>query len=103
MIGLRLFLFAEGTSIAASYDCKFIETSAALSMNVDELLVGTLKQIRLKEQLGPKVKRKIVKYKRHARGKKNTLVQGYDKACDLLSRLISKGGSAKTCGNLHVL
>ncbi|GAV04539.1 hypothetical protein RvY_14807 [Ramazzottius varieornatus] len=103
LVRSRMVEFDEGTSIAASYDCKFIETSAAMSQNVDELLVGTLKQIRLKEQQGPQQKRKVVKYKRHARGKKNTLVQGYDKACDLLSKLISKGGSSKSCGNLHVL
>ena len=39
--------FSEGLSIAHQYSCKYIETSAALNHNVDELLVGILSQIRL--------------------------------------------------------
>ncbi|KAK3610317.1 hypothetical protein CHS0354_029785 [Potamilus streckersoni] len=35
-------------SAASCYKCKYIETSATLNHNVDELLVGTLSQIRLK-------------------------------------------------------
>ena len=42
-----IFYFAEGLSIAHQYKCKYIETSAALNHNVDELLVGILSQIRL--------------------------------------------------------
>ena len=94
----------EGRSIAASYDCKFVETSAALSDHVDELLVGILKQIRLKEGQCPakKHKHRKLKYKRHDRKDKNTLVHTYEKACDLLAKLISKNQS-KSCGNLYVL
>lgn len=36
----------EGKSLAASRDAKFIETSSGIQHNVDELLVGTLKQAR---------------------------------------------------------
>lgn len=35
--------------LATSYNCKYIETSAALNHNVDELLAGVLSQIRLKQ------------------------------------------------------
>ncbi|OQR78361.1 GTP-binding protein REM 1-like, partial [Tropilaelaps mercedesae] len=41
-----------GRSLAKKYECKFIETSACIGHNVDELLVGTLKQIRLKQRSG---------------------------------------------------
>lgn len=42
------FLFiTEGKQLSASRDCKFIETSSGLAHNVDELLVGVLKQARL--------------------------------------------------------
>ena len=33
--------------MAVRYDCKYIEVSAVLNLKVDELLAGTLKQIRL--------------------------------------------------------
>lgn len=39
-------LIIEGKSLAASRDAKFIETSSGIQHNVDELLVGTLKQAR---------------------------------------------------------
>ena len=44
-----VFYFSEGRLLASSYNCKFIETSAALNHNVDELLAGLLSQIRLKQ------------------------------------------------------
>ncbi len=42
------YSFSDGKSIASTYDCKYAETSGVLNHNVDELLVGILKQIRLK-------------------------------------------------------
>ena len=39
---------AEGRAAADSFDCKYIETSAALNHRIDELLVGIHKQIMLK-------------------------------------------------------
>lgn len=42
------FFFTAGKSLAMSFDCKYIETSSGMQHNVDELLVGILKQIRLK-------------------------------------------------------
>ena len=50
-----LFLFWTSFVLAARHaafrhDCKFVETSAAINDKVDDLLAGTLKQIRLSEQ-----------------------------------------------------
>jgi hypothetical protein len=42
------FFSSEGKTVSSSYDCKYTETSGSLNHNVDELLVGILKQIRLK-------------------------------------------------------
>ncbi len=47
-ISTKPLTFTEAKSVATSYDCKYTETSGALNHNVDELLVGILKQIRLK-------------------------------------------------------
>lgn len=38
----------DAKRIADIYDCKYIETSATLNHMVDELLLGLLKQIKLK-------------------------------------------------------
>lgn len=35
----------EGKALAQSRDAKFIETSSGIQHNVDELLVGILKQV----------------------------------------------------------
>lgn len=37
----------DGKQLAASRDVKFIETSSGIQHNVDELLVGILKQVSL--------------------------------------------------------
>ena len=41
------------------YDCKFVETSAAINDKVDDLLAGTLKQIRINEQIRTEQKRRL--------------------------------------------
>ena len=46
---LNTFSIADAKTVASSFDCKYTETSGALNHNVDELLVGILKQIRLKQ------------------------------------------------------
>ena len=43
--------FLEGRSLAISHDCKYVEVSAALDHNLDTLLVGIVKQIRLKNMM----------------------------------------------------
>ena len=51
LIDLLHSLISEGKSAAKTYDCKYIELSAAIDHKIDELLVGILKQMRLmKEQ-----------------------------------------------------
>ena len=37
--------------MAISYDCKYVEVSSGLDHNVDTLLVGIVKQIRLKNMM----------------------------------------------------
>ena len=49
---LDKLLFSEARSVAKQYNCKYIETSAALNHHVDELLVGILSQIRIKQTPG---------------------------------------------------
>lgn len=44
---------------ASKYDCKFVETSAAINDKVDDLLAGTLKQIRINEQIRTEQKRRL--------------------------------------------
>ena len=48
-IHINTFFIADAKTVASSFDCKYTETSGALNHNVDELLVGILKQIRLKQ------------------------------------------------------
>ncbi|WAR13265.1 RAD-like protein [Mya arenaria] len=50
LVGKRTLSADEGRAAADGYDCKYIETSAALNHRVDELLVGIHKQIMLKFQ-----------------------------------------------------
>ena len=48
-IKTKCFCFIpEAKAVAVTYDCKFVETSVVLNLNVDELLVGIVKQLRLK-------------------------------------------------------
>ena len=44
---------------ALKYDCKFVETSAAINDKVDDLLAGTLKQIRIHEQFRNEQRRRL--------------------------------------------
>ena len=48
----------DARSLAKSYDCKYVEVSAALDHNVDTLLVGIVQQIRLKV-MGESKKKKL--------------------------------------------
>ena len=54
MIALSHFLLAAGKSLAIRYGCKYIETSPGINHNVDELLVGMLAQIELREEAAEK-------------------------------------------------
>ena len=41
---------SDGRHLATKRNCKFIEVSALLDHKIDELLVGTVRQIRLKQK-----------------------------------------------------
>ena len=45
---VSLLTFTEARAVAISSNCKYVEVSASLGHNVDTLLVGVVKQIRLK-------------------------------------------------------
>lgn len=50
-VSIHLCIIAtESMSVAMQYECKVIEASAGINHKVDELLVGILKQIRLKKR-----------------------------------------------------
>ena len=102
-----LFFFTEAKAVASSYDCKYTETSGALNHNVDELLVGILKQIRLKSlgskprnnkkhliRLGLSVPAKNPVARRKSAGVR---VRG------LLGKMLRGDSKSKSCDDLHVL
>lgn len=89
---------AEGKALAASRDCKFIETSSGIQHNVDELLVGVLKQIRLRETRDKKRARRGVK---RLHGSKTSL--SLNIAREILHKMCLTDGKSKSCENLHVL
>ena len=60
MINVSLFLFPDGKCLACAYRAKFMEISVVINHNVDELLVGILTQIRLKEELQKEMSEGVV-------------------------------------------
>lgn len=50
MIFLPLFFNLDGKCLACTFRAKFVEVSVGINHNVDELLAGTLTQIRLKKE-----------------------------------------------------
>jgi len=104
--------------MATSYDCKFIETSVGINHNVDELLVGILTQIRLKQE-NPERARDLFR-KRSCSRKKNRNksplggAAGHKpyrgsrtstslKVKSLLGKVWTRDSKSKSCENLHVL
>lgn len=85
----------EGRSLAYSYNCKYIETSAALNHNVDELLAGVLSQIRLK-QYGEYVRDNMIgqKKQRHQKGLTGALKTA-------LRGVFGKKQKMSSCENLY--
>ncbi|XP_044746467.1 uncharacterized protein LOC123308014 isoform X2 [Coccinella septempunctata] len=91
---------ANGKALAVARDCKFIETSSGIQHNVDELLVGILKQIRLRESRDKKKKPKKEGNKLH--GSKTSL--SLNIAREILQKICMNDISkSKSCENLHVL
>ena len=93
------FSISEGRSAAKTYDCKYIEVSAAIEHKVNDLLVGILKQIRL-------IKAKNERATRYGRHRTKF---DLDSCClikarqNVLGKLLKTKFSSKSCDNLYVL
>lgn len=94
----RCITTEEGKQLACSRECKFIETSSGIQHNVDELLVGVLKQIRLRET---RDKKKQNQRKTAIHGSKTSLSLHIAK--EILQKMCLLDSKSKSCGNLHVL
>jgi Rad/Gem-related GTP binding protein 1 len=100
-------LLSEGKSLATSRDCKFIETSSGIQHNVDELLVGILKQIRLRESR--EKKRQLRRGSKGGRNGNNSRLHGsrtslsLNIAREILNKMCMNDSKSKSCENLHVL
>lgn len=79
------------------HDCKFIETSSGIQHNVDELLVGVLKQIRLREDLDKKRRKKKLM------GGSSRTSLSLSVARDILQKMCLQDNRSKSCENLLVL
>jgi hypothetical protein len=99
--------FSEGKALAASRDSKFIETSSGIQHNVDELLVGILKQIRLRESR--EKKRQLRRGSKGGRSSNNPRLHGSRTslsltiAREILNKMCMNDSKSKSCENLHVL
>uniref|UniRef100_A0A1B0C919 Uncharacterized protein n=2 Tax=Lutzomyia longipalpis TaxID=7200 RepID=A0A1B0C919_LUTLO len=94
----RVITTQEGKALAGSRDAKFIETSSGIQHNVDELLVGILKQIRLKETRDKKAAICATKM-RNSRTHMSLHL-----AKEILQKIcLSDISKSKSCENLHVL
>ncbi|BET00099.1 Ras family [Nesidiocoris tenuis] len=113
----------EGKHLATSYDCKYIETSVGFNHNVDELLVGLLSQIRLKQEQEKEMeKRAQTNGSQDSNGNhgnekqlrtpktppsfpksRNARTSASLKVKGLLSKVWARDSKSKSCENLHVL
>ncbi|XP_023232756.1 GTP-binding protein GEM-like [Centruroides sculpturatus] len=84
----------EGRTLANRYDTKYIETSALLNHNVDELLVGIVSQIRLK-----------AKQQRLSVSRGSWSATGLvGKARDIMDKILQKCDlKARSCDDLNVI
>ncbi|XP_014213096.1 uncharacterized protein LOC106642751 [Copidosoma floridanum] len=93
----------EGKQLATSRECKFIESSSGIKHNVDELLVGVLKQIRLRESRDRKLRRRGSKFKVLSKLHDSKTALSLNLARDILSKICLNDNKSKSCENLHVL
>ncbi|KAK3866622.1 hypothetical protein Pcinc_027852, partial [Petrolisthes cinctipes] len=84
----------RGKSLARSHDSKFIETSSGIQHNVDELLVGVVKQVRL---------RLAAQRKRLKKMSASKTSLSLNAAKELLNKMCLMDNKSKSCENLHVL
>lgn len=75
----------EAKAVAITYDCKFVETSVVLNVKVDELLVGIVKQLRIRSA--------------ESNGDKSTGCASSSKS--LLNKIFRKDNLSKSCENLY--
>ena len=93
LISALCILISAGKSLATKFGCKYIETSPGINHNVDELLVGMLTQIKLREN-------SLHTSEHSSSGKK----KGGLKVLDFLERVWKmQDNKAKSCDNLQVL
>uniref|UniRef100_UPI00398F8C0C GTP-binding protein REM 1 n=1 Tax=Pristiophorus japonicus TaxID=55135 RepID=UPI00398F8C0C len=92
----------EGRACAVVFDCKFIETSAALHHNVRELFEGIVRQIRLRKDSKEANERRMASHKRRESITK--------KARRFLDKFVAKNNKkmalkvrSKSCHDLSVL
>ncbi|XP_063152888.1 GTP-binding protein REM 1 [Candoia aspera] len=92
----------EGRACAVVFDCKFIETSAALQHNVTELFEGVVRQIRLRKDSKEANERRMSLYKR-----KESLTKKVRRFLDQLAARNNKKVAlkvrSKSCHDLSVL
>ncbi|KAL7644988.1 UNVERIFIED_CONTAM: hypothetical protein RMT77_004812 [Armadillidium vulgare] len=99
----RVISTAEGRKLARTYECKFIEVSAGFAHHVDELLVGILVQIRLKqrskstESEAPISKGSIRRLSEKLKHKNSFRVKGF------IGKMLCRSRITKSCENLHML
>ncbi|XP_014478314.1 PREDICTED: uncharacterized protein LOC106746322 isoform X2 [Dinoponera quadriceps] len=99
----RIISANEGKHLATSHECKFIETSSGIQHNVDELLVGILKQIRLRETRDKKLLRQGSKGKLLSKLHNSKTVLSLNLAREILNKMCLNDSKSKSCENLHVL
>ncbi|XP_042875837.1 GTP-binding protein GEM-like [Penaeus japonicus] len=84
----------QSKTLASFHDSKFIETSSGIQHNVDELLVGIVKQVRL---------RLAAQRKRLKKMSSSKTSLSLHAAKELLSKMCLLDNKSKSCENLHVL
>jgi len=98
LVRSRVISTQDGKSLAVSFDCKYIETSSGIQHNVDELLVGILKQIRLKMS-NPEQARSLFR-KRSSRKKRTNSTSWQRNASSSSSGSGGAGGAGAGVGGL---
>ena len=91
--------------MATRYDCKFVEVSALLSLKVDELLAGLVRQIQLNAQRS--LKRKGSSLCRNTDGRKHRQTSSCvgEAARGIVTKLLkhTRSNVFSSCDNLLVL
>ncbi|KAK3930392.1 GTP-binding protein RAD [Frankliniella fusca] len=99
----RVISTNDGKALAASRDCKYIETSSGIQHNVDELLVGVLKQMRLRATRDKKRQRRGSGSASSGRLHGSRTSLSLNIAREILHKICLNDSKSKSCENLHVL